>query len=229
MAKGGKARERFLKKQQYNQIVAQLNQRAAGNASPQGASPQAARPSAAPPGAPAWWQYQQQYGSQTVPVSSNPFGNVAGSAGGIVQGPGSNIPNTAYNANYYTQAAQTEEQRNFAQNPELKYNNPAWMNVNKPSSAQAPKGPMQWWQYAKQFGPIKQAPETPLDDFYFRHPDTPFTPPSTPSGGYGYGGGYGRRRRGGGGWGGYSYAPRPSYESSAPAWARGGLANWTIG
>lgn len=222
MAKVNKARERFLAKQNYNQIVAQLNQRAAEATKPKGAAPATASPTAAPPGAPAWWQYQQQYGSPTTPVSNRPFGNIATGAGGIAA--------PQYPPDYLAAQAQVAAQQynQTAQNPELKYNRPAWMSANMPASVQVPKGPMQWWQYAKAFGPIQQAPEAPLDDFYFRHPEQPFNPSTPTGGGYGYGGGYGRRRRGGGGWGGYSYA-RPSYEGGAPAWARGGLANWTIG
>lgn len=220
-----KAQQRFKAKQQYNQIVAQLNQRAAeANASPKGTAPATVSPSAAPQGPMQWWQYQQQYGSPTTPVSNRPFGNIATGAGGI-QAP-------QYPPDYLAAQAEVAAQQynQTAQNPELKYNRPAWMSANMPASAQAPQGPMQWWQYAKAFGPIKQAPEAPLDDFYFRHPDTPFTPSTSGGGGYGYGGGgYRRRRGGGGGRGRYPYEPRPSYEGGAPAWARGGLANWTIG
>jgi hypothetical protein len=200
----------------------------AGKPKPQDTSPATATPTAPlPTGAPAWWQYQQQYGSPTTPVNRS-FGNISTGAGGIAA--------QQYPASWYEAQAQLAAQsyNRTAQNPELKYNNPAWANVNKPASSPTFQGAPQWWQYAKQYGPIKQAPEAPLDDFYFRHPNTPSaptTPPTFGGGGYGYGGSYYKRRGGGGGRKTYPTYNRGAYEPSnnGPAWATGGLANWSIG
>jgi len=250
MAKVNKARERFEAKKRYNQIVSELNQQRATGTN---VAASQSRPDAITPGAPtppqSWnqiaQQYQQQYGTPTAPVPGDR----------TVQNPELKYNNPSWlNVNrpattpanpYGIQPWQIAQQQtlaaqpynNTAQNPELKYNNPAWMSVNMPASVQPPA----WWnqiaqQYAQQGaarGPI-QPPESPRDDFYFRHPGTPTTPTTSTtsgSGGYGYGGYGSKKRRGGGGsrYGGYQpqQYEKAQYDN-APAWARG-LANWSIG
>jgi hypothetical protein len=224
-----KAREKFEQKKQYNEIVRQLNAKAAETTqSPKAQTKTSNAPDAQAPAAPPqWWQYQQQYGAPTTAVNKSPFGKIFTNAGGIqAQYPEPFLPSQA------TSAAQQYNQ--VAQNPELKYN----LRGYQAPGNYAP--PPAWWNqtaqgYAQQASAYQasggtQPPESPLDDFYFRHPDqTTLTPPATTSGG---GSGGGKRRGGGGRGGGYGYSPRESYGKSyndnLPAWARG-LANWSIG
>ncbi len=231
MAKVNVARQRYQAKQQNNQIVAQLNQlKTAGYSTEdirkfqQKNAPTSTQPTVAPTtpaGPPQWWQIAQQYGTPaTTPASS-----FRGDIGRAPRPTTAALPAwqqsllSAYGQQYPPRATAT-----------------AGRSAAVSSTMIGPQGPMQWWQFAKQYSLPKQPPEAPLDDFYFRHLNETTQPAATTTSGSGSGGGSGgyRRRRGRGGGGGYSYAPRQSYspdyaENAAPGWALGGLANWSFG
>ncbi len=230
MPKVNVARQRYQAKVQNNQIVAQLNQlRAAGYttedirklnkpaATPTAPTTPTVTPGTTPGGPPQWWQIAQQYGTPaTTPASSW--------RGDLGRAPRPSTPALPAWQQSYLQA--------YGQQYPPRIPATAGRSATVPSTSIGPQGPMQWWQFAKQYSLPKQPPESPLDDFYFRHLDQPniMTPSTSSGGGYGYGGGYRRRGRGGRG---YSYTPRnyaPSYTpENAPGWALGGLANWQFG
>ncbi len=238
MPKVNVARQRYQAKVQNNQIVAQLNSlRAAGystedirklNQKP-AATPTAPTTPAVTPGTPGgppqWWQIARQYGT--------PATTGTGWSGDLGYTP-RQVRREGYTPVRVTPPAWQQSLLSaYGQTVPVQYRVPQTAGRQAAVSPTfGPQGPMQWWQFAKQYSLPKQPPESPLDDFYFRHLDQPniMTPSTSSGGGYGYGGGYRRRGRGGRG---YSYTPRnyaPSYTpENAPGWALGGLANWTIG